>query len=93
MRERHPGDRVLPRLASPARRWRCRTRDVGECRNSVPAELMLRRATPTQWPRCLARPSDAPLGGAPAADEQAADLPPPPPEESAYWRVPDDDDD
>ncbi len=91
MRERHPGDRVLPRLASPARRWRCRARDVGECRNSVPAELMLRRATPTQWPRCLAGPSEAPLGGQPGANE-AGDLSPSP-EEPAYWRVPDDDDD
>jgi hypothetical protein len=92
MREHHPGDRVLPRLASPARRWRCRTRDVGECRNSVPAELMLSRATPTQWARCLARPSDAPLDAQAGANEAADDLPPPV-EESAYWRVPDDDDD
>jgi hypothetical protein len=91
MRERHPDQRVPPRLASPARRWRCRARDVGECPSSVPAELMLLRATPTQWPRCLAGTSDAPVGGQPDAEEQAGDAPPSL-EDSAYWRAPDDED-
>jgi hypothetical protein len=92
MRERHPGQRVPPRLASPARRWRCRSRDIGECRSSVPAELMLRRATPTAWYRCLAGPSDAPLGDEPGADEQAGDAPPAL-EQPACWRAREDDDD
>lgn len=92
MRECHPGERVPPRLASPARRWRCRSRDIGECRNSVPAELMLLRATPTEWYRCLAGPSDAPLGDEPPAVEQAGEEPSAL-EQSAYWRACEDDDD
>jgi hypothetical protein len=59
---------------------------------------MLRRATPTEWYRCLAGPSDAPrpttasLVDEPPADEQAGDAPSAL-EQSAYWRRHEDDDD